>query len=395
MKELSDLSVSNIYIYVADALRWDALPERVSEMGLTMKTISASIHTPSSFPSITTGLHPTQHGVWDFSYRLDSETTDLLNLRNHSTAFANSLDERFVDKPPREFVLDKVLNTSVSSMNYIEQIKPPFVFMERGRGGHSPYGNYPGNGWEYYREKGDSSASDYQADYNKGVSMDAAHFISQVEKLKKRDLLEDTLIIYTSDHGELLGENGCLGHNEPIHQKHVEVPTVFIHPSIEEGSSDGLMRHIDLFPTIGSLLQLELNKLPGKDLTTEPPANIGASFYRRSIKSKIPIDTKLDYESVWDSSGGFVFPKVGRDSRALVLGGKLLKASKREFMRANLPSVVKFYLKNTTKYANPSFDAKFAEQYLEEIHQLNKSRTEQSELDNNAKERLRELGYLE
>lgn len=395
MKQLQDLSVSNIFIYVADAVRRDSLPPQLNKRGLTIKTISASIHTPSSFPSIATGLHPPQHGIWDFSYRLDDGTPSLLNLDGYSTAFANSLDEKFVDEPPQEFVLDEILNTTITSMKDLETISPPFIFMERGRGGHSPYGEYPGNGWEYYRERGASPPSKYRSDYQEGVELDVSHFESQVDILAERDLLEDTLIIYTSDHGELLGEGGCLGHNEPIHPKHVDVPTVMIHPSIDDLNIDGILRHVDFFPTIASLLDEETPELPGRDLTSQELSTYGPSFYKRSMGSNIPISAELDYESVWDSTGGYVFPKTNRVDRTLVLGGKLLKASKREYMRRHLLSVARFYLAGDTVYGDPSMSYRRAIEYLSRINNLPKLTSEHSELDNDTKDRLRELGYLE
>lgn len=395
MKQLEDLSVSNIFLYVADAVRWDSLPEGLSERGLTIKTISSSIHTPTSFPSIATGLHPPQHGIWDFSYRLDKGTLNLLNLNDYSTAFANSMDEKFVDEPPQEFVLDKILNTPISSMNELETIDPPFIFMERGRGGHSPYGDYPGNGWEYYRERGAAPTSKYRADYQEGIELDVSHFESQVNVLAERGLLEDTLIIYTSDHGELLGEGGCLGHNEPIHPKHVNIPTVMIHPSIENKNIDDLLRHVDFFPTIISLLDEEISELPGRDLTSQELATYGTSFYKRSMGSNMPVSAELDYESVWDSTGGYVFPKTSRVDRTFVLGGKLLKASKREYMRQHLPSVIRFYLSGDTVYGEPSMSQAKAIDYLSKINDLPKSTSEHMELNDEAKDHLRELGYLE
>lgn len=395
MKQFNDLSVSNVFLYVADAVRRDALPDHLRNRGMSIKTISASIHTPSSFPSIVTGLHPPQHGIWDFSYRLDDMITTLFDLNGYSSAFANSLDEKFVDEPPQEFVLDKILNTTVSSMNDLKTIDPPFIFMERGRGGHSPYGDYPGNGWEYYREKGASPTSEYRSDYQKGVELDVSHFESQIDVLAKRGLLEDTLIIYTSDHGELLGEGGCLGHNEPIHPKHVDVPTVIIHPSIENTNVAGILRHVDFFPTIASLLGEEIPELPGQDLTSQELGTQATSFYKRSMGSSLPIDAKLDYESVWDSTGGYVFPKTSRINRTLVLVGKLLKASKREYMRRHLLSAVRFYLTDDVVYGDPSMTREEAIRYLSHINGLPKSQSERSELDDDAKAQLRELGYLE
>jgi hypothetical protein len=394
--QLAALDVSNVYLYVGDAVRWDALPDRLRERGATVKTAAASIHTPTSFPSITTGLHPPQHGIWDFSYRLDERTETLLHLDGFETGFANSLDEKFVDDPPQEFVLDSVLRTTICSMHELARIDPPFVFIERGRGGHSPYGEFPENGWEYYRQHGAAPTAHYRADYREGVGMDADHFETQLDSLAERGLRAETLVVYTSDHGELLGEGGCLGHNEPIHPAHVYVPTVFIHPDIDGGEVAGLLRHVDLFPTLASVLGVSTDETPGRDLTVDPFADRAPAYYRRSVAEDLPgLSGVLDYESVWDRDGGHVFPRNGRVNRGVIMMGKLLRSAKREYMRAHVRAVASHYLAGATRYGDPELDEQSARAYLDEIRSLSRSASERATLDTAARARLKELGYLE
>jgi len=45
---IEELDISNVLLYVGDAVRYDSLNKRVDEMGITFKTISQSIHTPTS-----------------------------------------------------------------------------------------------------------------------------------------------------------------------------------------------------------------------------------------------------------------------------------------------------------------------------------------------------------
>lgn len=395
MGQLSELSVSNVFIYVADAVRWDTTPDSIAERGVTAKTVASSIHTPSSFPSIATGLHPPQHGCWDFSYRLDDDTTTMFDLPGYSTGFANSVNEKFHTDPDMEFVLDKVLNTSLSSFKHLEDIDTPFLFLERGPGGHSPYGDFDGNGLRYYRDRGAAPTTQYVEEYREGVDIDADHFESQLEVLEERGLLDDTLVVYTSDHGELLGEGGCLGHNEPIHPIHTYVPTVFIHSDLEPERSGDLFRHVDLFPTVCGALNEDLSGFPGRDLTTDEPAERGACYYTRDVATGLPVVSgQLEYESVWDRNGGYVFPQNGRLNRSVVLLGKLLRGTKREYMLRHLPEVALHYLTNDTVYGVPSFDDEAAAKYLEEIESFEKSTTVRTELDDSEKDHLRQLGYI-
>lgn len=58
-------------------------------------------------------------------------------------------------------------------------------------------------------------------------------------------------------------------------------------------------------------------------------------------------------------------------------------------------SVARFYLAGDTVYGNSSITHEQAIDYLSQINDLPKSTSEHSELDDNAKEHLRDLGYLE
>lgn len=395
MIDVSGLDIENVFLYIADAVRWDSLPDSVSDRGQTAKTVAASIHTPTSFSSIVSGLYPPQHNVRQFGDELDPALPTIFSLKNISSRFANTINEKFNSNPKSESILDNTLQTEETGPESLSHVESPFIFVERGPGGHAPYGEYDGNAWEYYRERVGASEERYRREYNKSVKRDAEYFSSRLDLLDKRDLLEDTLVIYTSDHGELLGEMGCLGHNTPIHPSLVYVPTVFIGPSINSTTLDGIIRHIDLFPTICNLLDLNDSKTPGRDLTSESFPEQGACFYRKSLVPNVPLlDGELSFESLWDSNGGHVFNRTGRVNNALILAGKLLKSAKREYMRRHIREVASLYLARHHMYGNPSITESECESYFEGIYDLPKSDTVRSSLQDGAEERLQELGYL-
>ncbi len=63
-------------------------------------------------------------------------------------------------------------------------------------------------------------------------------------------LLENTRIIYTSDHGEMYGHQGTFGKSS-FYEPSVAVPLILAGPGIPEGQSrNQLVSHVDLFPTI-------------------------------------------------------------------------------------------------------------------------------------------------
>ncbi|WP_158055633.1 sulfatase-like hydrolase/transferase [Halorussus halophilus] len=398
MSGISDIDASNVFLYVGDAVRWDAVPESLSQRGTVFKTVAASIHTPTSFSSIVTGLQPPQHGVRQFGDCLSNTTPSLFTLEGVKSHFSNTINEKFNDNPKSESILDKTLATTESKPDDIDDAEPPFIFVERGRGGHAPYGDYPGNGWEYYRDRKDTSTSTYRTEYQTGVERDIEHFESQVEKLDERGLLEETLVIYTSDHGELLGEGGCVGHNTPIRPELAYVPTVFVHPDLKQKTvKSGVLRHVDFFPTLARLLgiQADGDGVPGRDIFSQPLADQGACFYDKSVVPELQplISGRLRFESVWEADGGYVFPNSGQINRSVILAGKLLKSAKREYMRSRLWDVAKFYLTGVRSYDSPELTVSDARKYLDQLDALPKSESITQSTEVNEKQ-LRNLGYL-
>jgi arylsulfatase len=70
-----------------------------------------------------------------------------------------------------------------------------------------------------------------------------------LERLKKRGELENTLIVWSSDHGEMLGDHDMWGKSKPF-QPSVGVPLVMAGPGIAQGaSSNALVSTIDLAAT--------------------------------------------------------------------------------------------------------------------------------------------------
>lgn len=391
------MDVSNVYLYIGDAVRDDALPAQLNNKGMTIKTVAASIHTPPSFSSIVTGLCPPQHGVWNFDTSIEGHKPTLLDISGYSTRFANTINEKFNDNPESESLLNQILGTEAVSYKTLETIEQPFVFIERGRGGHAPYGNFSGNAWEYFRDRKATDKAVYREEYQEGINADINHFEDQLARLEERGILEETLVIYTSDHGELLGEQGCLGHNGPIHPKLSYVPSVFIHPDLDSTTiEDGLLRHIDLLPTIFGFIDESVTvQLPGRNVASRGFASRGACFYNKSLISGFSplVSGDLRYESVWDTNGGYVFPQTNLINRLIILLGKLGKSAKREYMRHHLWDVFRFYGTGVTTYGHPTITSKEARGYLQDIYDSDIQLDYASELEVD-RDRLRELGYL-
>jgi arylsulfatase A-like enzyme len=73
---------------------------------------------------------------------------------------------------------------------------------------------------------------------------------------------DNTIVLFTSDHGELLGTHGLLHKGPPSYKQLVEISLIIQGPGINAGAtSDALTNHIDLAPTFLDLAGVEHDKI--------------------------------------------------------------------------------------------------------------------------------------
>lgn len=86
-----------------------------------------------------------------------------------------------------------------------------------------------------------------------------------------KGLGEDTIIVLTSDHGELLGEHNALYHGNFLYDELTHVPLVITGPGLPEGDRrSDLASHIDLFATLCDLCGMDSPESDGTSLFAEP-----------------------------------------------------------------------------------------------------------------------------
>ena len=73
-----------------------------------------------------------------------------------------------------------------------------------------------------------------------------------VAELKETGQLENTIIIFMSDHGEMLGDHGIYLKGPHFYEEAVRVPLIFSWPSQFKAGlqADGLMELVDIVPTL-------------------------------------------------------------------------------------------------------------------------------------------------
>jgi arylsulfatase A-like enzyme len=84
--------------------------------------------------------------------------------------------------------------------------------------------------------------------------------------LESRGLTEDTLVIFTSDHGELLGDHGLLHKGPCPYRQLIQVPMLIAGPGVQRARIRALTSHLDLKATILELVGLEAGRGDGVSL---------------------------------------------------------------------------------------------------------------------------------
>ncbi len=121
---------------------------------------------------------------------------------------------------------------------------------------HYPYDKIPKQFQKFEVEK----FGDYSPLYlNELLYMDWA-ITSVLDELKATGLLEKTLVVITSDHGEMLGENrGPIGHGWRVTPELANVPLIVLDPErAGYRVNQAVGSHIDLLPTILDTLNIPI-----------------------------------------------------------------------------------------------------------------------------------------
>ena len=143
----------------------------------------------------------------------------------------------------------------------------------------------------------------YRNFYDNGI-LQADDIIRRIfEKLETSDLLKNTIVIITADHGESLGEKGLIGHTESLWNAELNIP--FLIYGADQTMVDTVVHktHVDISPTIASLVGLQ-----------PPEVWQGNSVFNPSDQ-KISYHTQSDMQSVIFSDGSHFF-KLIRNARS-------------------------------------------------------------------------------
>lgn len=400
--------VENVVVFVSDALRADFLPPEVGELGVTATAIAPSTFTASSLPSLTTGRYPATHRVWMFDDQLPS-TPPLLAGDGIDVGFDAErvwIELPESEKPPLQI-------HRLSAERSLGELEPPFVNVVHDVGPHAPYGFENGvfdstkTFFRDYERRRSRLVDLYREDcYNS-----AGRFLDLYDELRDRGLLEETLVVFTSDHGQCLGERrngGRFGHGHPMSPEAVEIPIVFAGAGLPGGETcPELLSGTDIAPT---LLSAQRDSVPadvdGVDLWRDrPPVD-------RTVRSDVW--QHLDLEpagrpttvsvyaatSVWNDSGGYTFHRKSRLQRVAAIAYDNLFRGYAPAWTANASigdvlTLAEIMLSNERTYGSPDFPRSEARAGTPEAFTERAEGEGDVTLSDEQEGRLRDLGYLQ
>ncbi len=310
-KILSTNKIHNIILISVDTCRADFLGcygyprnttpniDAIAKEGILFENVIAPV--PLTLPSHTsmfTGTIPPVHGVHDFvDYQAAPSNTTLAEIlkgNGFSTAgiiAAQVLDSSFGLDQGFDYYNDPEVLTVEDVQrpgNEINQIgidwlknhkdERFFLFLHY-YDPHFPYTPPEPFKSSFLRDpQADERSPDHTRDLYAGEVAFTDHCIGQVmQELKRLDLYDSTLIIITSDHGEMLYEHGELTHSYWIYQSAIKVPLIIKLPGRKKAQRiKQIAGLVDVVPTICSLLEIEApSNIQGRDLTAyfdkQPP----------------------------------------------------------------------------------------------------------------------------
>jgi arylsulfatase A-like enzyme len=118
-----------------------------------------------------------------------------------------------------------------------------------------------------------------------------------LEAIERRGELDSTIVVWASDHGEMLGDHGQWDKQVP-HRSSTFVPLVVAGPGVEPGRRErALVSLIDLGPTFLELAGLE--PMPDTDARSIAPLLTGlAGSHREHVLSGL-LDWRMVYDGRW------------------------------------------------------------------------------------------------
>lgn len=299
-RDSAHAAFDNLVLIVIDTLRSDHLPgygyeretapflARLGREGVAVQGYSSSSWTRPSMATLFSGLHPQEHQVVERGDGLPAGVHLLGEVLKQAgftgVGYSSNLNAgsdvgfakgfaRFHDHSTETEGWPDGPVVTTAALRLLEGAQPPYLFYVHYIDPHDPY--IPKVPW------GGDKASPYlqptqifqgeieqtpavvqrMVDQYDGEILEVDGAIETLlAELDRRSLLERTLVVVTSDHGEEFGEHGSFGHGQTLYEESIAVPLIFWSKDWSpDRSAEALpaFHHVDLLPTILEALGVE------------------------------------------------------------------------------------------------------------------------------------------
>lgn len=178
----------------------------------------------------------------------------------------------------REMYYDDVITEkAVSYIQNCDQHDQPYFVMVGFHGPHPPYACPPPYNTLYDPKQIDPPIKSIPNHENHQLSdlewqkLKAQYYgsISLIDENigKLMAVADDSVVIFTSDHGDILGDHGLFSKGMYAYDGNSKVPMIFKIPGIKNKTYDGLVQSIDIMPTILEIVGIDKSiGIQGKSL---------------------------------------------------------------------------------------------------------------------------------
>jgi arylsulfatase A-like enzyme/Flp pilus assembly protein TadD len=318
----------NILLITIDTLRADRLScygsqlpktphiDNLAERGVLFSRAFANTSTTlPSHANILLGLTPNYHGVHENLNFIVSE--ELLTLAEHlknngyatgAVVGAYPLDSRFGLSQGFDIYDDDYIRSHSENFTTLERNAEAVIegALEWLEGRRSPWFLWI-HCWDPHTpyEPPEPFKTQYKEHLYEGeVAYVDLALGKLLDHLKENSLFDSTLIIFTGDHGESLGQHGEKTHGFFAYNSSTWIPLIISHPEAVPGRIGHYVSHIDIFPTVCDVLGIE-----------KPPFLQGISLLPALKGMKLP-ERPIYFESLypyysrgWAPLKGFIFEK--------------------------------------------------------------------------------------
>jgi len=132
------------------------------------------------------------------------------------------------------------------ALEWLKTVKPPWFLWIHCFDPHDPY-EPP----EPFRTRHKDSLYDGEVAYVDSCLKELIRY------LNARDSWDETLIVFTGDHGESLGRHGEKTHGFFAYNTTIWIPLIITLPGVKAGRVEQYVSHLDIFPTVCEVLQME------------------------------------------------------------------------------------------------------------------------------------------